>query len=46
MDTFDFYIEPVVNPDGYIHTWDEVSIYYAVNVITDMDNLSTGAFVA
>ena len=25
VDTYDWYILPVINPDGYVHTWTTVS---------------------
>jgi len=24
LDTYDFFLLPVVNPDGYVHSWDAV----------------------
>ena len=26
VDTYDFYIETIVNPDGYVYSWDNVSL--------------------
>ena len=30
LEHYDVYILPVVNPDGYVYTWTDVSILYRV----------------